>query len=67
MLLFFVLYTLGELFILPLGLAMFGLFAPRSLAATTMSAWFATAFVGSLLAGRSARCGRRSDRQDSSR
>ena len=48
---FFVLFTLGELFILPVGLSLFGRLAPPHLAATTIACWFLTGFVGNLLAG----------------
>lgn len=49
--LFFVLLTVGELFILPVGLGLFGRLAPAGLAATTIAAWFFAAFAGNLLAG----------------
>jgi proton-dependent oligopeptide transporter, POT family len=48
---FFVLMTLGELFILPVGLSLFGRLAPPRYAATTMACWFLTGFAGNLLAG----------------
>ncbi|MFL6576580.1 MAG: peptide MFS transporter, partial [Povalibacter sp.] len=48
---FFVVYTCGELCILPVGLALFGQLAPRSLAATMISLWFSASFAGNLLAG----------------
>ena len=48
---FFVLYTLGELFILPTGLGLFARLAPAGLGATTVAAWFLTIFSGSLAAG----------------
>ena len=48
---FFVVFTTGELFILPTGLALFGRLAPGALAATTMALWFSASFAGNLLAG----------------
>ena len=51
LLLFFVLLTAGELYILPVGLGLFGRLAPRRMAATLIAAWFSAAFAGNLLAG----------------
>jgi POT family proton-dependent oligopeptide transporter len=48
---FLVVFTAGELFILPTGLALFGRLAPGALAATTMALWFSASFAGNLLAG----------------
>ena len=48
---FFVVYTVGELFILPVGLGLFGRLAPAHLTATAIAAWFVAAFFGNLLAG----------------
>lgn len=48
---FFVIITVGELYILPVGLGLFGRLAPSNLAATTIAAWFLAAFAGNLLAG----------------
>jgi POT family proton-dependent oligopeptide transporter len=48
---FFVVYTIGELFILPTGLGLFARIAPRHLGATTVGAWFLITFCGSLSAG----------------
>jgi proton-dependent oligopeptide transporter, POT family len=48
---FFVLLTAGELYILPVGLALFGLLAPPRLAATLMATWFSAICLGNLLAG----------------
>jgi proton-dependent oligopeptide transporter, POT family len=48
---FFVLFTLGELFILPTGLGLFARLAPPSLSATTVAAWFFATFTGSMTAG----------------
>jgi proton-dependent oligopeptide transporter, POT family len=49
--LFFVVLTLGELFILPTGLGLFARLAPRRLGATTVASWFLATFAGSLAAG----------------
>jgi POT family proton-dependent oligopeptide transporter len=49
--LFFVIFTLGELFVLPTGLGLFARLAPDELRATTVAAWFLTVFSGSLAAG----------------
>ncbi|MBV9991123.1 MAG: peptide MFS transporter [Alphaproteobacteria bacterium] len=49
--LFFLVYTTGELFILPVGLGLFGRLAPRGFAATAIAAWFVAAFFGNLAAG----------------
>ena len=49
--LFFVVFTLGELFILPTGLGLFARLAPEGLGATTVAAWYLATFAGSLLAG----------------
>ena len=48
---FFVLLTSGELFILPVGLGLFGRLAPVQMTATMIAAWFLAAFAGNLLAG----------------
>jgi len=49
--LFFLVYTVGELFILPVGLGLFGRLAPARFAATAIAAWFMAAFFGNLAAG----------------
>ena len=49
--LFFVVFTFGELFILPVGLGLFGRLAPRGLEATAIATWFFAGFAGNLLAG----------------
>jgi POT family proton-dependent oligopeptide transporter len=49
--LFFVVLTLGELYILPTGLGLFARLAPPRMGATTVAAWFLAIFTGSLLAG----------------
>ena len=48
---FIVLMTSGELFILPVGLGLFGRLAPARLTATTIATWFLAGFFGNLLAG----------------
>ena len=48
---FFVVLTASELYILPVGLGMFALLAPRRFGATTIAAWFLASFGGNLLAG----------------
>jgi len=49
--LFFVILTLGELYILPTGLGLFARLAPPRFGATAVAAWFLAIFSGSLLAG----------------
>ncbi len=49
--LFFIILTLGELYILPTGLGLFARLAPPRLGATTVAAWFLAIFAGSLFAG----------------
>ena len=49
--LYFVIFTLGELHILPTGLGLFARLAPPRFAATTVAAWFLAIFTGSLFAG----------------
>lgn len=49
--LFFALFTLAELYILPVGLGLFATLAPRHFGATTIAAWFLTSFAGNLLSG----------------
>jgi POT family proton-dependent oligopeptide transporter len=48
---FFLVFTFGELFILPTGLGLFARLAPIDLGATTVAAWFFITFTGSLSAG----------------
>jgi POT family proton-dependent oligopeptide transporter len=48
---FFALFTLGELHILPTGLGLFARLAPAGFGATTVAAWFLAIFSGSLAAG----------------
>jgi POT family proton-dependent oligopeptide transporter len=47
----FVLMTLGELYILPVGLGLFGQMAPEGFGATCIALWFFAGFFGNLLAG----------------
>jgi POT family proton-dependent oligopeptide transporter len=49
--LFFLIYTVGELHILPSGLGLFARLAPPRMGATTVAAWYLTIFAGSLSAG----------------
>lgn len=49
--LFFGVFTLGELFVLPTGLGLFARLAPPRFGATTVAAWFFASFIGSLTAG----------------
>jgi POT family proton-dependent oligopeptide transporter len=49
--LFCVVLTVGELYILPTGLGLFARLAPARLGATTVASWYLTIFTGSLLAG----------------
>ena len=48
---FFLIFTFGELFILPTGLGLFARLAPPHLGATTVASWFLVIFSGSLSAG----------------
>ncbi len=48
---FFVIFTLGELYILPNGLGIFARLAPPKLGASTVAAWYLAIFSGSLAAG----------------
>jgi POT family proton-dependent oligopeptide transporter len=47
----FVMMTLGELYILPIGLGLFGRMAPEGFRATSIATWFFAGFFGNLLAG----------------
>ncbi|MEJ0038083.1 MAG: peptide MFS transporter [Gammaproteobacteria bacterium] len=49
--LFFLIMTVGEIYILPIGLSLFGQLAPRRLTATVIAAWFMATSVGNLFAG----------------
>ncbi|HEV8333340.1 MAG TPA: AraC family transcriptional regulator N-terminal domain-containing protein [Steroidobacteraceae bacterium] len=48
---FFVVLTIGELYILPIGLALFGRLAPGNRTATSIAAWFLALSAGNLLGG----------------
>jgi len=48
---YFCALTVGELYVLPIGLSMFGTLAPMPLAAVIMGAWYIAKFLGSVLAG----------------
>jgi POT family proton-dependent oligopeptide transporter len=48
---YFVVLTLGELYILPTGLGLFARLAPPKLGATTVAAWYLAIFTGSMTAG----------------
>jgi POT family proton-dependent oligopeptide transporter len=48
---FFGVMTAGELFVLPVGLGLFGRLAPRGFAGTSIAVWFFAAFAGNLVAG----------------
>ena len=48
---FFLIFTVGELFILPNGLGLFARLAPPRFGATTVAAWYLAIFAGSLCAG----------------
>jgi POT family proton-dependent oligopeptide transporter len=47
----FIVFTIGELYILPVGLALFGRLAPEGFRATSIATWFFAGFFGNLLAG----------------
>ncbi len=49
--LFIIAMTVGELYIFPVGLSLFGRLAPEKLSAFTIAIWFSSAFAGNLLAG----------------
>lgn len=49
--LFFAIFTIGELYILPTGLGLFARLAPIGYGATTVAAWFLVVSSGSLSAG----------------
>jgi POT family proton-dependent oligopeptide transporter len=58
---FFVIFTLGELYILPNGLGIFARLAPPKLGASTVAAWYLAIFAGSLAAGQIGRLWSRLD------
>jgi len=49
--LFVVAMTAGELYILPVGLGLFGRLAPKGLTATSIAVWFSAGILGNLFAG----------------
>lgn len=51
LLVWFLVFTVGELYILPVGLALFGRMAPEGFRATSIATWFFAGFFGNLLAG----------------
>ena len=48
---YFVLLTIGELMVIPVGLSLVSTLAPVRMAAMAMGAWYIAKFLGSLLAG----------------
>lgn len=48
---FFLLLTLGELFVLPIGLSVFSRMAPAQIASLMIGVWYLAKFAGSLAAG----------------
>jgi POT family proton-dependent oligopeptide transporter len=48
---YFVLLTLGELYVIPVGLTLIESLAPVRFASMAMGAWYIAKFLGSLLAG----------------
>ncbi|WP_332767721.1 peptide MFS transporter [Phenylobacterium sp.] len=48
---FFTVLTVGELYILPVGMGLFGRLAPPRIAATTIAVWCLAIFAGNLAAG----------------
>jgi len=48
---FMIVFTMGELYILPNGLGLFARLAPPRLGATTVASWYLAIFAGSLAAG----------------
>jgi len=48
---YFLVLTLGELYILPNGLGLFARLAPTRFGATTVASWYLATFAGSLFAG----------------
>ena len=48
---YFVLLTMGELLVIPVGLTLVDLLSPAGFAATAMGAWYIAKFLGSVLAG----------------
>src|SRR5262249_10914902 len=48
---YFVVITIGELYISPIGLSLVSKLAPAHMVSMLMGLWFATSFAGNLLAG----------------
>jgi POT family proton-dependent oligopeptide transporter len=48
---YFVLLTLGELLVIPVGLTLVETLSPAAFAATAMGAWYIAKFLGSVFAG----------------
>ncbi|WP_404712996.1 peptide MFS transporter [Sphingomonas sp. MMS24-J13] len=48
---YFLLLTIGELLVIPVGLALVDMLSPAGFAATAMGAWYIAKFLGSVLAG----------------
>lgn len=48
--LFITLMTIGELWILPVGLGLFGRMAPRGFQATVIALWYSAGFLGNIIA-----------------
>ncbi len=48
---YFILLTIGELLVIPVGLTLVGALSPVQVAAMAMGAWYIAKFLGSLLAG----------------
>jgi POT family proton-dependent oligopeptide transporter len=48
---YFILLTMGELLVLPVGLSLFANLSPLAIASTMMGAWYIAKFLGSLAAG----------------
>ena len=58
---YFLIFTIGELYILPNGLGIFARLAPPKLGASTVAAWYLAIFSGSLAAGQVGRLWSRVD------
>ena len=58
---YFLIFTVGELYILPNGLGIFARLAPPKLGASTVAAWYLAIFSGSLVAGQVGRLWSRVD------
>jgi POT family proton-dependent oligopeptide transporter len=49
--LFFAVMTAGELYVFPIGLALFARVAPATFTATAIAVWYLAGFAGNLLGG----------------